>query len=96
VNKIFDPNCVGCHSVGYEKPGGYIDSSMTSHLTNVQCENCHGAARAHVDAGGSKPVTNKDWQPPQMCAQCHIGSHSPSFKFENYWPKISHGKAAAN
>lgn len=95
VNKIFDPNCVGCHSVGYEKPGGYIDASITSHLTNVQCENCHGAARAHVESGGSKPVANKDWQPTQMCAQCHIGSHSPSFKFENYWPKISHGKAAA-
>lgn len=95
VNKIFDPNCVGCHSVGYEKPGGYIDSSITSHLTNVQCENCHGAARAHVDSGGSKPVANKDWKPPQMCAQCHVGSHSPSFKFENYWPKIMHGKAAS-
>ena len=37
VNKIFDPNCVGCHSVGYEKPGGYIDASLTSHLTYVQC-----------------------------------------------------------
>ena len=94
VNKIFDPNCVGCHSVGYEKPGGYIDPSITSHLMNVQCENCHGAARAHVDSGGSKPVTNKGWAPPQMCAQCHIGSHSPAFKFENYWPKIQHGKAA--
>jgi len=94
VNKIFDPNCVGCHSVGYEKPGGYIDPSITSHLSNVQCENCHGAARAHVDSGGSKPVANKGWQPQKMCAQCHIGSHSPSFKFENYWPKIMHGKGA--
>ena len=95
VNKIFDPNCVGCHSVGYEKSGGYIDPSITSHLVNVQCENCHGAARAHVGSGGSKPVANKTWQPQQMCAQCHVGSHSPAFKFENYWPKISHGKTAA-
>jgi len=93
VNKIFDPNCIGCHSVGFEKPGGYIDPAITGHLTHVQCENCHGAARAHVDSGGSKPVTNKAWPPQQMCAQCHIGSHSPSFKFENYWPKIMHGKA---
>ena len=96
VNKIFDPNCIGCHSVGFEKPGGYIDPAITSHLTNVQCENCHGAARAHVDSGGVKPVANKDWAPPQMCAQCHVGSHSPSFKFENYWPKIQHGKRAAS
>ena len=94
VNKIFDPNCVGCHSVGYEKPGGYIDPSMTAHLANVQCENCHGAGRAHSDSGGSKSLANKGMQPPQMCAQCHVGSHSPSFKFENYWPKIMHGKAA--
>ncbi len=95
VNKIFDPNCVGCHSVGYEKPGGYIDPSITSHLIHVQCENCHGAARAHVDSSGTQPVANKAWQPPQMCAQCHIGSHSPAFKFENYWPKIMHGKSAS-
>jgi hypothetical protein len=92
VNKIYDPNCVGCHVVGYEKSGGYIDPAMTEHLTNVQCENCHGAARAHVDSGGAKPVANKDWPPRQMCGQCHIGSHSPSFKFEEYWPRIAHGR----
>jgi hypothetical protein len=92
VNKAFDPNCVGCHVVGYDKPGGYIDPALTSHLAGVQCENCHGAARAHVESGGVKPVANKGWAPAQMCGQCHVGSHSPSFALDNYWPRIRHGR----
>ncbi len=92
VGKSFDPACIQCHSVGYEKAGGFIDIDATPQLMNVQCENCHGAAREHADAAGTKPTTNKGWQPQQMCAQCHIQSHSPSFKFDNYWPKIRHGR----
>ncbi len=92
VGKIFDPNCVGCHSVGYDKPGGYIDPSLTAGLQGVQCENCHGAGRAHVESGGTKPLPNKDWEPVRMCGQCHVGSHSPSFAFDKYWPKIKHEK----
>jgi len=78
--------------VGYDKLGGYIDPSLTSHLVGVQCENCHGAARAHSDSGGAKPVANKGWAASQMCGQCHVGSQSPSFAFEKYWPKIQHSK----
>lgn len=91
VNKAFDPNCIGCHSVGFETEGGFIDIDATPNLMNVQCENCHGAGRAHADAGGSTPLANSDWKPEQMCAQCHEKKHSPSFKFESYWPRIKHG-----
>lgn len=91
VGKSFDPSCIQCHTVGYEKEGGFIDVDATPQLMNVQCENCHGAGRAHAESNGIKPTTHKGWQPQQMCAQCHIQSHSPSFKFENYWPKIRHG-----
>jgi hypothetical protein len=91
VGKTFDPNCVGCHVVGYDKPGGYIDSALTSHLVGVQCENCHGAARAHVESGGASPVANTGWEPARMCGQCHVGSHSPSFALDKYWPRIRHG-----
>jgi len=90
VNKSFDPNCIGCHTVGYEQPGGFIDMDTSSHLLGVQCENCHGAGREHVDSQGSKASANHGWQPEQMCAQCHVQKHSPSFKFEKYWPRIKH------
>ncbi len=93
VNKAFDPNCVGCHTVGYEQPGGFIDMDTTPQLAGVQCENCHGAAARHVKSGGSEAVANASWPAEQMCAQCHVQKHSPSFSFDRYWPRIKHGSA---
>ncbi len=90
VNKSFDPNCVGCHVVGYEQDGGFIDMDTSSHLLGVQCENCHGAGREHVESQGSKATKHHDWQPEQMCLQCHVQKHSPSFEFDKYWPRIKH------
>ncbi len=92
VGKSFDPDCIKCHTVGFERDGGFIDLAMSGNLVNVQCENCHGAGQAHVAAGGTQPLGNKGWAPQQMCAQCHVDSHSPDFNFERYWPKITHGK----
>ncbi len=90
VNKSFDPSCIQCHTLGFEKPGGFIDFDTTPDLMNVQCENCHGAGRAHVESGGIKPLPNVDWQPQQICVQCHEKKHSPVFDFEKYWPRIQH------
>jgi len=90
VDKSFDPNCIGCHTVGFEQQGGYLDYMLTKDLANVQCENCHGAAREHAESGGKKSVENKDWKPQQMCAQCHVQKHSADFNFETYWPRIKH------
>ena len=105
--KHFDPECLECHVVGL-KPwqptsgsslspevqafvgkNGFLSPQLTPHLMNVQCENCHGPARAHL----ANPEAVKM---PQLatnaCTSCHVGSHSPSFNFETYWPKIQHGK----
>jgi 2',3'-cyclic-nucleotide 2'-phosphodiesterase (5'-nucleotidase family) len=90
VNKAFDPACIVCHTVGFDKPGGFIDMNITGHLLNVQCESCHGAGRAHVKAAGKAPLANAGWAPQRMCAQCHTQPHSPSFDFQRYWPKIAH------
>ncbi|MCG6970714.1 MAG: hypothetical protein LJE85_13190 [Gammaproteobacteria bacterium] len=90
VNKAFDPACIVCHTVGFGEPGGFVDMSLTPHLLNVQCENCHGAAKEHAESKGVKPVSNHDWPKEKICAQCHVQKHSPSFSFEQYWPKIAH------
>lgn len=90
VSKTVDPNCIGCHSVGFEKAGGYIDELITDHLMNVQCESCHGAGNEHVSSSGKRPLENKDWSTEKMCRQCHVGSHSPLFSVKQYWPKIAH------
>ncbi|NOX42670.1 MAG: hypothetical protein GXP19_02910 [Gammaproteobacteria bacterium] len=95
VNKAFDPDCIVCHTVGFEKTGGFIDSTVTANLLNVQCESCHGASREHANSGGKTKVSNHGWPKEKVCAQCHVGSHSPSFKVDSYWPKIIHGKASS-
>jgi len=37
-----DANCLGCHTTGYGKPGGFKSIAETPNLANVQCEGCHG------------------------------------------------------
>ncbi len=90
VNKAFDPACIQCHTVGFDQPGGFFDMNVTGHLLGVQCESCHGAGRAHVEAAGSKALPNADWPKEKICAQCHTQPHSPGFDFDSYWPKIAH------
>jgi hypothetical protein len=90
VNKAFDPACIQCHTVGFEKPGGFIDMNVTGHLLGVQCESCHGAGRAHVESAGAKALPNAGWPRKKICAQCHTQPHSPGFDFGRYWPKIAH------
>ncbi len=92
VNKGYDPNCVACHTVGFENIGGFADPVATAHLLGVQCESCHGPSRAHAKSKGAKPSGNAGWLPEKMCKQCHVGPHSPSFEFERYWSEIEHGK----
>ena len=90
VNKAFDPACVKCHVVGFDQPGGFFDMNVNGHLMGVQCENCHGAGRGHVEAAGGKPLPNASWPKEKICAQCHIQKHSPGFSVDKYWPKIVH------
>lgn len=90
VNKSFDPSCIQCHSVGFKQAGGFIDLELTPQLSNVQCESCHGAAREHALSAGAKRTRNAGMAAQQMCAQCHTEPHSPSFKFDKYWPRIAH------
>lgn len=90
VNKAFDPSCIACHTVGFNRDGGFIDPESTSGLMHVQCESCHGAARAHVVSAGKKPVEHAARPKREICQQCHNASHSPQFRMGDYWPKIRH------
>lgn len=90
VNKAFDPACIKCHTVGFEQAGGFFDMNITGHLLGVQCESCHGAGRAHVEAAGNGALPNSSWPKEKICGQCHVQKHSPGFDFKTYWPKIAH------
>jgi hypothetical protein len=94
VGKQFDPECLACHVVGLGG-GGYISQDTTPELANVQCENCHGPAKAHAADPAVRPVppagaTARGLPGEGTCRTCHKGSHSPAFDFASYWPKILH------
>jgi hypothetical protein len=83
----FNPECVGCHVVGFKKKGGFLDRTTTSTLANVQCESCHGPGARHVK-NSHAPYGNAG---KSSCMPCHTHENSPSFEFESYWARIRHG-----
>lgn len=90
VDKAFDPACLRCHTLGFGRPGGFIDLDTTPELVNVQCESCHGGGREHVLKNGKARLPNSAWPKDKICHQCHTHDHSPSFAVTVYWPKIAH------
>ncbi len=62
VPRIYDPECLCCHTVGWVPESarliesGFRDIVSTPQLAGQQCENCHGAASEHValEMDGSK------------------------------------------
>lgn len=54
IARIHDPECLACHTVGWDQPralrydSGFIDMAKTPHLAGQQCENCHGPGSNHV------------------------------------------------
>jgi PKD repeat protein len=72
-------NCLVCHTVGYQQPSGFVDTTTTPQLMNVQCENCHGPAAWHKysDHDIVRPAVSID---PAICGGCHQDSHHPTFE----------------
>ncbi len=74
-----NPFCLGCHTVGFGDPDGFVDHATTPQFEGVQCENCHGAGAAHAaDAFGTVPPLNP--LDSAVCGACHTGSHHPQFE----------------
>jgi hypothetical protein len=102
-NKAFDQKCIGCHVVGYEKPGGSVlgkleyeatvdGRSITKNLKDVGCESCHGPGSNHwtqpVGSDGEPQGIIRDPGRGQ-CMSCHVEEHSPAFEFETYVRKVT-------
>ncbi len=78
-----DTECVGCHVVGWEKPGGYTVSPPAPHLEDVGCESCHGRGGPH-----QSPDFVKDGDFSRACGTCHDAKHSLGFSYAAFVPKV--------
>ena len=85
-----DPECIGCHVVGYGQPGGFTSARETSELEDVGCESCHGRGGPHLS-----PDFVKDGNYQSACASCHDKTHSLGFEYATFLPRISHAANAA-
>ncbi len=81
----FNKKCIGCHTLGYLRPDGFLNKETTPDLINVQCENCHGALSGHASKRSTKPSKGGN-----NCKSCHNSEQSPDFEYQKYWEKIKH------
>ena len=75
VKRTIDPNCVSCHTLGFDMKGGFFTYRKTPELAGVHCQNCH---RINVDQHTKpgfkyKPVT------AEVCETCHTPVTDPKF-----------------
>lgn len=95
-----NPECVSCHSVGFNDPKGYKSHTnkktgkdmafAPEHLQDVQCESCHGLGGPHV--------TKKDMMATDTlkntCLECHTAKFSLHFDFDKRVKEVNHSDAA--
>jgi hypothetical protein len=69
-----DRACVGCHSVGFEAPGGPCKTTeiVKRGLENVQCESCHGPGSVHIKTAKPSDLQRVD---EARCRTCHLVPH---------------------
>ncbi len=85
----FDPDCLSCHTVLFEQPGGFTMDLQQKELRNVQCDSCHGDSTAHLENPGT-PHSNTPGV--ETCLKCHTEYRCPDFEKEyaQEWEKIKH------
>lgn len=85
-----DAECVSCHVVGFDKPGGFSIAKPLPYLENVGCESCHGRGGPHLS-----PKFLADGGYESMCVTCHDTKHSLGFQFGTFLPNVSHALIAS-
>lgn len=82
----YNPECLPCHTIGYNHRGGFVSPQATPALINVGCEACHGPGSRHPD-----PVQKGYGRTDTLsCVTCHTRERSPDYVPAEYIPKIQH------
>ena len=89
VHQDFNPTCVGCHVIGWQKSGGFVNASATPGLVHVGCEACHGPSSGHPDSGAPYRGATLDG-----CRVCHTRENSPDYNPATYIPRVIHWEEA--
>jgi hypothetical protein len=91
-----DPQCIGCHTIGFGRESGYRRPMGSESLVDVGCESCHGPGSEHVARYLHGQPNQFRFRPlgPGDCTTCHYGEFSRPFDWEKFWPGIAHGKEA--
>jgi|RhiMethySRZTD1v2_1073278.scaffolds.fasta_scaffold172902_3 hypothetical protein len=77
--------CIECHVLGFNKPGGFQTGTQTPSMTNVQCESCHGMGTQHeAFAATPQKVTEA------TCTKCHNKDNDPGWNFAAKLAKVKH------
>lgn len=83
TDQEMDAECIGCHTAGYQQPGGFQMPNRYPGRENVQCESCHGPARAHLLGGRSYVRAGAlHLSGTARCSECHNHEHDPDFEDE--------------
>jgi hypothetical protein len=85
-NRQYDVACIGCHVVGYERPGGACSIADVKGRLDVQCESCHGPGSLHAEDGSR--ATMAAAVPEATCRKCHDPENSPHYNDKTYRPQI--------
>lgn len=92
-----DPDCIGCHVVGFGQASGYRREFAATKLVDVGCESCHGPGSLHVEQkrNGLTGADNFRALGAGDCQKCHHGEFSRPFDWDKFWPLVKHGKEGA-
>jgi Cytochrome c554 and c-prime len=87
VHKQYRLECISCHVVGIQQPGGVCRVDGVSGRDAVGCENCHGPGSLHLAHPKAQPVA-RPAPTRAVCVGCHTAENSPQFDFSVYLPRV--------
>ena len=87
VHRQYRLDCIACHVIGFQQPGGVCRVDRVEARRNVGCENCHGPGSLHL-ADRTAASVPRPRPGPRVCLGCHTPENSIHFDFGAYLPRV--------